>query len=122
MRLFVIEGFVVSGDSMSPSIISGDFALVSRISYRVRAPKRGDVVVSETRDGHRVIKRVMGLPGEKFEIGGERFNVDPGEYFLLGDNIDNSMDSRDLGGVDEWSIKGRVFGVISWSRMKYVSF
>lgn len=123
LKMFVVEGFIVSGDSMSPTILSGDFVLINKLAYLIHGPGRGDVVVAETRGSNiRLVKRVMGLPGEWFNIDGKEQNVDPDEYFLLGDNKDVSVDSRVLGGVDTWDIKGRVFGDISFSRHKYIGF
>lgn len=123
LKLFVIEGFVVRGDSMSPTIVDGDFVLINRVAYIFGNPERGDIVVGESRTSHtRLVKRVMGLPGEWFNIDGKEFNVDPKEYFLVGDNTDVSIDSRALGGVDSWDVEGRVFGDISLSRHKYIGF
>jgi signal peptidase I len=123
LRLFVFEGFVVRGDSMAPSIISGDYVLVEKLSYKFRDPQKGDVVVALTReDDQRVLKRVVGVHGEILEVQGKPWNVDPGEYYLVGDNVDVSTDSRDFGTVDTWDVKGKVFGAISWSRLDYLSF
>jgi signal peptidase I len=123
LRVFVVEGFVVKGDSMSPTIVDGDYVLVNRLAYVFGKPERGDVVIADSRVSNtRLVKRVMGLPGEWFNIEGREFNVDPEEYFLMGDNKDVSIDSRELGGVDSWDIKGKVFGDISIPRHKYIGF
>lgn len=123
LRIFVFEGFVVRGDSMSPTIASGDYVLIEKISFRFRDPRKDDIVVATTREeGSRVVKRVFGVPGEILEVHGKPWNVDPGEYYLVGDNMAASVDSRDFGPVNAWDIKGRVFGAISLSRLKYLSF
>jgi signal peptidase I len=154
IRTFVFETFFVSGDSMSPTIFSGDFVFVNKLAYTWGEPKRGDIIVAVPRVyPGKVIKRVIGLPGEWFsiengrvvirnsrtdegvnldeaylklpdtpEVGTTRRNIDPKEYFALGDNRAVSIDSRELGPVDKWSIKGKVIGVFSFKRLKYIGF
>lgn len=154
IRTFIIEGFVVRGDSMSPTILSGDYVFVNKLAYKRSEPKRGDIVVANPRDDQRkVLKRIIGMPGERFEIvdgqvtlregrldekvpleemylstgetpakGITYINIDPQEYFALGDNRAVSIDSRDLGPIDRWDIKGRVFGAFSLKSFSYKSF
>ncbi|HUD04326.1 MAG TPA: signal peptidase I [Candidatus Paceibacterota bacterium] len=152
VRLFIFESFFVSGDSMAPTILSGDLVFVDKMAYWFHQPARGDIIVVVPRvyDGN-IIKRVIALPGEIFdiengkivikqsrddvgitldesylmvsttpEIGTTLYNVDPDEYFVLGDNRDVSIDSRELGPVDLWSIKGKVFLIFSFIRMRFI--
>lgn len=115
----------VIGSSMSPTLTDGDNLIVDKISYRFHDPERFDIVVFPFRyaDKTYYIKRIIGLPGEtvyideegNIYIDGEVLNEhfgkeviqDPGrayepvklgtdEYFVLGDNRNNSSDSRDL--------------------------
>ena len=111
LRVFVIEGFIVRGDSMSPTILSGDYVLVNKLAYVFSEPQRGDVIVTYSRGGIRLVKRVAGLPGEEIKFDEVKNNIDPGEYFVLGDSMENSIDSRELGFIDRWDIKGKVFSV-----------
>lgn len=46
--------------------------------------------------------------------------LDPQEYFTLGDNADISIDSRELGFIDKWHIKGRAFGMFRFKSFKYI--
>ena len=106
----------VIGSSMSPTLTDGDNLIVDKISYRFHDPERFDIVVFPFRyaDKTYYIKRIIGLPGETVYIDGEVLNEhfgkeviqDPGrayepvklgtdEYFVLGDNRNNSSDSRD---------------------------
>ena len=114
----------VIGSSMSPTLADGDNLIVDKISYRFHDPERFDIVVFPFRYAEKTyyIKRIIGLPGETvyideegtIYIDGEVLNEnfgkeviqDPGrayepvklgtdEYFVLGDNRNNSSDSRD---------------------------
>lgn len=126
---------------MAPNLVNGDYVFVNKTAYWHKTPGRGDVVVGNFRnlEGKKVIKRVIGLPGEwisidqgKVFVATERkgeskevgrldqedfasqrsnnydYRLDPYEYFLLGDNGLNSVDSRELGPIDIYSIDGKV--------------
>lgn len=114
----------VSGSSMEPTFSDGDNLIVDKISYRFEDPERFDIIVFPFRYTEKTyyIKRVIGLPGETIYIDeegniyidgevlkedyGKEIIVDPGrayepitlgadEYFVMGDNRNNSSDSRD---------------------------
>jgi len=75
LRLFVVQPYVVSGDSMRPTLKDGRLLLVSPLTYRFRAPKRGDIIVfrypyAADRSQQYEIKRIIGLPGETVTIAG----------------------------------------------------
>lgn len=119
---FVGQRTEVSGSSMETTLSTGDQLIVDKISYRFRDPKRYDIVVFPYRyeENRYYIKRIIGLPGETVQIvdgmvyiNGSPLNEhygnevieDPGsaaepitlgddEYFVLGDNRNNSQDSR----------------------------
>ena len=134
---YVGERTVVSGESMYPTLNDGDSLIVDKISYRFVEPDRYDIVVFPFRyqEDTFYIKRVIGLPGEtvqitdgKVYINGKALNDsygyeairNPGlasggitlgrdEYFVLGDNRNNSADSREpsVGMIKRESIIGR---------------
>jgi signal peptidase I len=69
-RTFIAEPFVVSGSSMVANFHNKDYLIVDRISYRLKSPQRGDVIVFKyPKDTSQYfIKRIIGLPGEKVGI------------------------------------------------------
>ncbi|HEU0080955.1 MAG TPA: signal peptidase I [Candidatus Paceibacterota bacterium] len=154
VRTFAFETFFVQGDSMYPTIKNGQLVMVNKLAYLFKEPGRGDIVVAIPRVyPGRVVKRIIGLPGEWFsieserivirdsrtekgvnldesylaipntpEVGTTRRNIDPREYFALGDNRAVSIDSRELGPIDRWSIKGQVIGTFDFKTLSYKGF
>lgn len=132
------------GNSMKPVLENGDVVLANRIVYNASKPKRGDVIIFKPKgneNSHYYIKRIIGLPGESIEIvenavyiNGEKLEEDyktskiddvgvvnekmklgSDEYFVLGDDRENSEDSRDadVGNVKYSYIYGKAWFVIS---------
>jgi signal peptidase I len=181
LRGFIVEPFKIPSGSMLPSLYIGDFILVNKFAYGIRAPvlnmkiietgqpQRGDVVVFRyPRDPSLdYIKRVIGLPGDRIEYsdkmlyvngkqiersfigvyegpdqphairykenlkGGRhdlllmpgnsripvfKYTVPENMYFVMGDNRDNSSDSRVWGFVPEKNLVGRAFMI--WMHVK----
>ncbi|MGQ9626591.1 MAG: signal peptidase I [Anaerolineae bacterium] len=131
---FSLYGARVNGDSMEPSLSDGQFLLISKISYYFNPPARGDIVViwSPGEPGLALVKRVVGLPGEKVLVragqvfingkrlpepyvlhgGGGDYGpiaLKPGEYFILGDNRPISSDSRQWGPIPAERIIGKAW-------------
>lgn len=77
LQAFVFQSYQVFGQSMEPTLDDGDYLIISKLgptfsslrgdSY---APERGEIVVVEPSDGPRLIKRVIGLPGEEVQVRG----------------------------------------------------
>ena len=118
---FLLINVVVSSESMENTIMTGDRVFGNRLAYLFGEPERFDIVVFKYPDdeSQRFIKRVIGLPGETVEIregkvyinGSDTplddsftletpvgnwgpYIVPEGSYFMLGDNRNNSKDSR----------------------------
>jgi signal peptidase I len=131
---FVAQPFKVDGKSMEPNFSTGDYLVIDEITYRFREPVRGEVIVlrNPTNDSEYFIKRVIGLPGEevviydnKVFVNGEPlgeeyldsslqmsdtppFRLGEEEYFVMGDNRQNSFDSRNWGPLGKHQIVGVV--------------
>ncbi|MDO5590464.1 MAG: signal peptidase I [Lachnospiraceae bacterium] len=132
------------GDSMSPLLKNGDVVLTNRIVYNATTPKRGDIIIFKPKgnnNDHYYIKRIVGMPGETIQvienniyingkkldedyatskisdagIIGEPTKIASDEYFVLGDDRENSEDSRnaDIGNVKRSYIYGKAWFVVS---------
>jgi len=145
VRHYLIQPFLVKGASMEPSFYDGEYLIVDELSYRLRPPERGEVIVFHYPRNPKdyFIKRIAGLPNEKIEIKDRRvfiynneypkgkelkedylkyanvtsgnltLQLEPDEYFVLGDNRQASSDSRLWGPVNEEHIVGRAW-VRAW--------
>ena len=165
MRASFVQAYMIPSGSMEPTLQVGDHILVNKIVYGLRIPDtilglripglplgkylchfgrvhRGDIVVfvAPYDRGTDLIKRVIGVPGDRVEVRhgtvwlngapmadahahflyptGDRFAnnprdnlpeviVPPGKFFMMGDNRDNSYDSRFWGFANETDIEGR---------------
>jgi len=139
IRTFVAEARWIPSESMVPTLQKYDKLIVDKVSYHFVDPERGDIVVfspTETikKDNPNLkdafIKRIVGLPGDKVEVKGERVyingrplqekyieappqyqygpvTVPPNSYLVLGDNRNNSYDSHFWGFVPRDNIIGR---------------
>lgn len=121
----------VDGASMEPTLVSGEYVIVNRLSYRMGSPQRGDIIVFHfpRNPEEEYIKRIIGLPGDQVEaregavyINGQRLDerylsvetnytgtwqVPEGQLFVLGDNRNNSSDSHDWGTVPMEYVVGK---------------
>jgi signal peptidase I len=134
----VAQAYMVDQHSMEPTLLPHDRVLVNKFLYRLGEPQRGDVIVLRNpRDpGRNYIKRIVAVPNDRVEIHGGQLRVNgtpveeiyvngtptgdygpeavpEGSYFVLGDNRNNSEDSRAFGFVRRDLIVGRAI-VIYW--------
>ena len=101
---------LIHGVSMEPALNHGDRIFVSRALAFFTDFEQGNLVMLRAPQGDRryIVKRIAALPGEEIMVGGEVFTVPHGHYFLLGDNSEYSLDSRNFGAVSESDIVARV--------------
>jgi signal peptidase I len=126
VQAFIIKPFTVHQVSMKPTLLEGDRILLSRLTYHFRDPKAGDVVVfhSPLHEGEDLVKRIVAVAGDRVAVhagdlyvnglvveepyllepdfGGELREqvVPPNHVFVMGDNRDESGDSRLFGPID----------------------
>jgi signal peptidase I len=138
---FVFQPFYVSGPSMESNFYNNDYLIIEKITYYFRQPLRGEVIIfqSPINSKDHLIKRVIGLPGEKIAIekgqiiiynhqfpqgiilkeeyltpgtgtpGQTTIELKEDEYYVLGDNRNMSLDSRSFGTIKEKNITGRAW-------------
>ena len=127
----------VQGHSMDPTLQEGEYIIINKLSYYLSEPERGDIVVLHfPRDRSReYIKRIIGLPGDVVEISNQqvkvngvlltepyikeltnstgRWEVPEDNFFVMGDNRNNSSDSRSWSFLPRSDIVGRAW-IIYW--------
>lgn len=137
---FTVQNFHIQGQSMEPTLHDQEFILVDKVAYLLHPPARGDVIVFQfPRDPQEdLVKRIIAVPGDVISVINQAvivngvtlhetyineddpYNpypsfrdhiIEPGEYFVMGDNRGDSDDSRDWGLVSRQSIIGRVAAV-----------
>ena len=144
VAIMMFQTVTMQESSMEPTISVGDRFFINRAVYKFSSPQRGDMIVFRTSasdDAALHIRRVIGLPGETIQIvngriliNGEAYKegkdfpsinnpgmaanaitLEAGEYFVLGDNRNNSEDSRyaDIGKVNKKYITGKLWFQIS---------
>jgi len=139
----------VDGASMEPTLVTGEYVIVSRISYRLGSPQRGDIIVFHfPRDPkEEYIKRLIGLPGDQVKVSNGAvyvngqaldetyltvkmdytgtWTVPAGQLFVLGDNRNNSSDSHDWGTVPMDYVVGKAILVYwpppSWGLVGHIT-
>jgi signal peptidase I len=128
---------LVDGDSMEPTLVTGERVIVNRLSYKFGTPKLGDIIVFHPppNPSEEYIKRVIGLPGDTIQVkngsvyvNGQllqedyidvktnytgTWQVPEGQLFVLGDNRNNSSDSHDWGAVPMDYIVGKAI-LVYW--------
>ncbi len=88
-----------------------DRLVVERLTFRLRPPRIGEVVVVRRAGGggRLDLKRIEAGPGATVRVAGERRVLAADEWYVVGDNLDESTDSRQLGPVKTRDIVGRVW-------------
>lgn len=144
-RLVGLRAWLISSRSMAPALMVGDRVVANIYSYRKAPPHRGDVIVFRGPQSNVYVKRVVAIGGdsiagtsegimlngallnESYVFRGNQQEQDPsidifgplrvpaGTVFVIGDNRENSYDSRSFGGVPVRSVLGRA-EFVYWSK------
>ncbi|MDD3241881.1 MAG: signal peptidase I [Bacilli bacterium] len=134
VRTFLYTTIRVNGESMAETLSNGELMILDKIGFNTKGLKRFDIIVFDTKVDRKLIKRVIGLPGETVEYKddnlyingklledkygyGYTFDFDLSDidvdkipnnyYFVMGDNRENSIDSRVLGLIKKDDIMGK---------------
>lgn len=135
IKVYFIAPIQVNGSSMMSTLNDRDIMLLNKINYKINDIKRFDIVVIKYEDTH-LIKRIIGLPGDKIEYKDNKLYINdeyyeekyldentitedftlekiislkevPEDcYFVMGDNREDSLDSRSLGVFNKSEIEG----------------
>ena len=109
IRIFVFSAVRVSGISMLPTLQDEQIIFVNKMAYWKNAPQNGDIVIVRGPiDNIQVVKRIVGTPGTAITIEDKTFILKEDEYYIKGDNRDNSIDSRAYGPIRSERIIGKV--------------
>lgn len=144
IRYFLIQPFLVEGQSMEPNFVDNEYLLVQKVTPRFSGYNRGDVVIFRYPKDPKInyIKRIIALPGETISISQSRITIQnsrgsftlnepylissffsseyrmepiqlgPDEFFVMGDNRNNSSDSREWGPLKKELIIGKAWLVV----------
>jgi len=152
LRTFVVQAYHIPTESMSKTLLVGDYLLVDKFTYHFREPQPGDILVFQypLNPNKDFVKRCIATEGQVIEMRNKVLYIDgveettiptvtytdpnilpaslsnrdnfgpmrvpPGQIFVLGDNRDNSRDSRVWGFLEKKYIKGRGLGIYwSWA-------
>jgi signal peptidase I len=139
VQAFLVKPFTIHQVSMETTLDEGDRILINRVTYHFRDPKNGDIVVfhSPVTAGEDLVKRVIAVGGDRIAIHDGRVylndvpqdepylmeqnfvgdypetQIPAGQLFVMGDNRNNSGDSRFFGPIDEKLVLGCAF-VVYW--------
>ena len=150
LMIYVVSVTQVVGNSMYSTLNNGDVLILNKLKYRFSEVERGDIISLEYEDTKYLIKRVIGLPGDTisisdntvyvngevyienyleedleyddFQLSSLGYQTIPADmYFVLGDNREDSLDSREIGLVSKDDIIGKVSFRI-WPLNKLAAF
>jgi signal peptidase I len=130
IRIFFFAPYVVEGISMYPTLEDHERIVVNKWIYYVENPSYGDVIVLHANEKEDYIKRIIGVGGDEIELKGGvlyrngkivdepyinevtlgkfgKVKVPPDSYFVMGDNRNRSMDSREIGFISKSNVVGK---------------
>ncbi len=158
IAVILIANYVVTlqqnvGPSMQPTLNNGDVLFLNKTAYKIGKVKRNDVIAFYYAETKYLVKRVVGLPGERIDyidntlyIDGKAYNenfldndvstsdfkmedilgcedgvIPKNTYLVLGDNREDSMDSREIGVVKKDDIMGKTtFRIWPFAKLGFI--
>lgn len=106
--LFNFKVSWVSGNSMAPTLRNNSWIIVDKYLFKLFDIKKGDILIVKIKD-EEMIKRLEGLPGQEIYINEENIKLESNEIYVLGDNPEESIDSRNYGPIKTEKIVGKLF-------------
>lgn len=139
IRTFIFEPVQCIGISMYPTLVGGEGMFTEKLTYTVSAPQRDDIIICRyPYHTEKCVKRVIAVPGDRISISdgaiylnGEKLDesaywdgyiedsempevtVPERSLFVVGDNRNHSGDSRHVGFIPYWQVKGKVRAVMT---------
>ena len=139
IRTFIFKPVQCIGISMYPTLVGGEGMFTEKLTYTVSAPQRDDIIICRyPYHTEKCVKRVIAVPGDRISISdgaiylnGEKLDesaywdgyiensempevtVPERSLFVVGDNRNNSGDSRHVGFIPYWQVKGKVRAVMT---------
>jgi len=122
--------YMISSNSMEPTLREHDIILADTWIYKKNAPQIDDIVLFHLPENDQInyIKRVVGLPNEQLMVGNKivkpimkknnfdsrvrEVSINTDQYFLAGDNLEQSLDSRHFGSINEDNIYAKAVYII----------
>lgn len=114
IQIFILQPFIVDGGSMLPNLHTGEVLIIDKIGYKRSGLAHGDVIVFKFEkegsplSGKHFVKRVIALPGETVDYQGQTYTAGMDEVIVMGDNRNESYDSRSWGPLKISEIDGKV--------------
>ena len=99
--LFIMSPQEINGASMEPNFHNGEYILTKKIEYKLKNPKRGDVIIFKSPRTY--------ISGGSYLREGDEIIVPEGQYFVSGDNRGHSSDSREFGPIPKEDFIGKAF-------------
>jgi len=138
----MIGRYRIDGSSMNPTLVDGEYLIINNLSYYLDEPQRGDIIVFQHPNNDlNLIKRVIGLPGDTVTVSQGQVSVNgvvlsepyiqaapnydgnwqvpADQYFVLGDNRNNSSDSHQWSYLPAGNIIGKA-EVVYWPPKEWV--
>jgi len=119
LKIFLFSFFIVlillnfkivkiQGNSMEPTIKNNSYAIADRYLHKLFTIQKNDILLFEF-ENKEVVKKIVGFPGEKITILDKKVDLEKDEIYVLGENLSESIDSRQYGPIKTKNIIGKIF-------------